>query len=273
MTLPGADTRSVWELDGTGATPGLKGKWEATDALSVTWTQDGGSTLSCTKFVVDVISADGKTATFKQASELASTEARFSFEGDAAVGVYYPYKEVEDGWKFPRMLLNSSSEVYNYGAGTLGSYTVLGAAALEAKDGVITSAIELAPISSFMRVPSGRDLVATEDEYDLGNSYVDLSSVNNICYYRPTYIDITSQTGVTHTNADLSAIVTYDSDTHVYSTTADLFIPFFPPTDEVTPKLRLLATSIEWTLPKQTYVAGKLYTISEETMGKITVTP
>lgn len=255
VTLPdeAPATRITYDLvDGI-----YKGVWNDGDALSVVYKI--GDQVYNDKFELASKSEDGRTAKFT-----APATTQLPADGTATVGVYYPYRPIDESYSHPVFsMTNNAFRVTSDDLAGIGNYCVLYATNLTVTNRQMPL-INLSNVAtSFLRLPQGLQIFSNHT----GTVKISMEELKANGFYLGVY------------EPDNFHIMSYDYGVSVYPKNSaeikdgilqrDVFIPIMIKEDYTgTAELKLWIGSEEyvWTLPSRTISAGKVYTVKQDKM-------
>ena len=245
LSLGSPDTKIGLDVQASG---NLKASWAVNDEVAVIW--GDSDPYNYEKFTVTAVSADGKTATFENAS------SAFPTSGNVTFGVYYPYHDYHYGW-FASADIYGASGFYkdNFDLAAAGRYAYYGAWGLTATDGVFP-AIQMEQLCSFFKIPAGTSTgCATE------NIFIVINKVIEYGYGAPSSWDLPS-------TPNFARIKSTVNDSSTKKTKADIYMPVFPNSNalEITMSIRDGASEekVSYNLGTKAIEAGKVYDLSSK---------
>lgn len=243
----------------TAEADGIKSAWEVDDEISVFWaTADETATDQYETFKVTAVSADGKSATFSNASS--------TMPNDCTLGIYYPAKpHGGDGWKsWPYTYATNGGgtglSIDNAKLSNAGKWALYGKSGVTVTGGVI-SAASLEQKSSFLLIKAGTVIsgLSTDAYYSYN---IELTGLPYL--FRA---NTTEQTTYTYKNETLTGLQVTTADTIPF----DIYIPFVPNGSDETVVLKVQQIDTDGSPSSYVYTKdlgtkalqpGKVYDIS-----------
>ncbi len=256
LGVPGTKVSMTQESDETGSW--LKSAWEVGDEISVFWATDNQTTTDQYEtFTVTAVSADGKTATFSNASS--------NMPSDCTLGIYYPAKghkgDAWKSWPYVYSALGSSttgfekSEVQLSGTG---DWALYGKSGVTVTGGVIP-AVSLEQKSSFLLIKAGTVIAGLDD-----SSWFRFEGLKYSLRANTTESSLRDYTDISLKNMTISTANTVPF---------DIYVPFVADGTQQTVTVKLeknnVPSAVQYTksLGTKTLEPGKVYDISAKLNG------
>lgn len=226
--------------------------WSDGDALSVVYSIDG--TNYADKFVLESKSTDGKTGTFTCESSNLPTS------GNTTVGVYYPWRSIDQSYSSPIFNLYNESDVTSDTMESMGSYALMYALNITATNGRLPESINLSTKGvCFLHIPAGLTLfTGASGTHNIIREDIDVNS-NYFVVYGPTECYIPDY-------KDCCRVFLLTAEAKVIDGVLqrDIYVPFFPSATAIEATVALYVSNVKfsWTLPSRSYTAGKIYKVN-----------